>query len=81
MAEKYKPKPKIKCVCKLRNRAKFGLGVFAAAIPKPMQGCIRKKGNPTVNAPKAIEIIRLGSLSQSLPVKIISVIENIIPVR
>ena len=36
------------CVTALRTRAALGRGVFDAAIPAPMAGCITKKGATSV---------------------------------
>ena len=47
----YKPKPKIKCVSKLRKRITFGDGSLEDASPSPNAGCIIKKGATIVNNP------------------------------
>ena len=52
-ADAYSPTPKIACVARLRSRATFGFGVFDAAKPKPMPGCMTKNGAATVTTPNA----------------------------
>ena len=43
--------PKTAWFVMLRRRAMFGFGVFDAATPAPMAGCITKNGATTVRRP------------------------------
>ena len=80
MAEKYRPKPNIKCVLKLLSRADLGEGVWLAAIPKPRQGCIKKKGKMTVEIPKRSAENSLGDKNQCVPTIMINSALKIMPI-
>ena len=53
-ADAYKPKPKTVWFSKLRRQFLIGVGVFDAANPLPIAGCITNSGMTTVLMPSAM---------------------------
>ena len=52
---------------RLRRRAAVGFGVFAAAMPAPMPGCMMKKGATIVETPSNTAPARVGASVHALP--------------
>ena len=79
-ADAYKPTPYTVCVTTLRNRAMFGRGVFDAAIPAPIAGCITKNGAMSVTELTIRAGNNVGRFSHSNPEIVRSNTANTTPI-